>query len=153
MYDLFNMISKVSRTQKNPNDWHTWIHQQPRAVTLRHIKIQPTNLQSECIKDETTTTTWYQNVRRTQKKSESQMGFEPTTLCDLVGCPNHWATGDSMVSKSQFVSLDWNRITRLHSQASSPYIWYHVVVLSLIHSLWKLVGCILICLNVTVRCC
>ena len=44
------------------------------------------------------------------------MGFESTTLRDLVGCSNHWATGDSMVSKGQFVDLDWNRITRLHSQ-------------------------------------
>ena len=44
------------------------------------------------------------------------MGFEPTTLRDLVGCSNHWATGDSMVSKGQFVGLDWNRIARLHSQ-------------------------------------
>ena len=42
-------------------------------------------------------------------KSESQMGFEPTTLRDLVGCSNHWATGDSMVSKGQFVGLDWTR--------------------------------------------
>ena len=31
------------------------------------------------------------------------MGFEPTTLRDLVGCSNHWATGDSMVSKGQFL--------------------------------------------------
>ena len=47
------------------------------------------------------------------------MGFEPTTLCDLVGCStteSYWATGDSMVSKGQFMGLDWNRITRLHSQ-------------------------------------
>ena len=45
------------------------------------------------------------------------MGFEPTTLRDLVRCSNHWATGDSaMVSKGQFMGLDWNRITRLHSQ-------------------------------------
>ena len=29
------------------------------------------------------------------------MGFEPTILRDLVGCSNHWATGDSMVSKSE----------------------------------------------------
>ena len=30
------------------------------------------------------------NLRRTRKKkSESQMGFEPTTLRDLVGCSNH----------------------------------------------------------------
>ena len=28
-----------------------------------------------------------------KKKSEPQMGFEPTTLRDLVGCSNLWATG------------------------------------------------------------
>ena len=28
--------------------------------------------------------------RELRKKSESQMGFEPTTLLDLVGCSNHW---------------------------------------------------------------
>ena len=27
-------------------------------------------------------------------KSEPQMGFKPMTLCDLVGCSYHWATGD-----------------------------------------------------------
>ena len=43
------------------------------------------------------------NAWRTRKKSEPQMGFEPTTLRDLVGCSNHWATGDSMVSKGQFM--------------------------------------------------
>ena len=32
---------------------------------------------------------------------------------------------------------------------SSPTIRYHVVVSSLIYSLWRLVGCILICFNVT----
>ena len=46
------------------------------------------------------------------------MGFEPTTLRDLVGCSNHWATGDSMVSKGQIVGIDWNRIARLHSHVS-----------------------------------
>ena len=29
------------------------------------------------------------NVWRTRKKSEPQMGFEPTTLRDLVGRSNH----------------------------------------------------------------
>ena len=29
------------------------------------------------------------NAWRTRKKSEPQMGFEPTTLRDLVGCSNH----------------------------------------------------------------
>ena len=41
---------------------------------------------------------------------------EPTTLHDVVGCSNHCAAGDSVVSKGQFVGLDWNCITRLHSQ-------------------------------------
>ena len=44
------------------------------------------------------------------------MEFEPTTPRDLAGRSNHWATGDSMVSKGQFVGLDWSRITRLQSQ-------------------------------------
>ena len=34
------------------------------------------------------------------KKSESKMGFEPTTLLDLVGCSNHWATGDCGAQES-----------------------------------------------------
>ena len=38
------------------------------------------------------------------KKSESEMGFEPTTLRDLVGC-----------CKGQFVGFDWNRIARQHN--------------------------------------
>ena len=64
------------------------------------------------------------NIRRnvdSEIKSESQMGFEPTTLRDLVECSNHCATGDSMVSKSQFVGLDWNRIARLHSQVLTTH--------------------------------
>jgi len=40
-----------------------------------------------------------------EKKSEFKRGFEPKTLCDLVGCSNHWATGDSMVSKGEGGSL------------------------------------------------
>ena len=47
------------------------------------------------------------NLRRTRiKKSESQMGFEPTTLRDLVGCSNNWATGDSMVGKGDMWVFD-----------------------------------------------
>ena len=88
-----------------------------------------------------------------EKNPESQMGFETTTVRDLVVCSKHLVTGDSMVSKSQFVGLDWNRITRLRSQvrtgtresrchikayqdaANQSPKWY---------SLWRLVGCILI---------
>ena len=44
------------------------------------------------------------------------MGFEPTTLRDLVGCSTtELSTGDSVVSKGQIVGIDWNRIARLHS--------------------------------------
>ena len=43
------------------------------------------------------------NVER--KNSETQMGFEPTTPRDLVGCSNHWATGDCMVSKGHLWDL------------------------------------------------
>ena len=59
--------------------------------------------------------TWYYvNSRRhvESEKSESQIGFEPTTLLDLL---YHWATGDSVVSKGQIVGIDWNRIAQLHS--------------------------------------
>jgi len=46
--------------------------------------MQPTNLLSEYVK-ETTTSTMILNVWRnedSEKKSKSQMGFEPTTLCE-----------------------------------------------------------------------
>ena len=55
-------------------------------------------------------------METSEKKIWVHMGFEPTTLRDLVGCSNHWATRDSMASKGQLVDLDWNRITWLHSQ-------------------------------------
>ena len=47
------------------------------------------------------------------------MGFEPTILRDLVGCSNHWATGDAMASKGVMWVFDWNRIARSHSQMMS----------------------------------
>ena len=54
------------------------------------------------------------------KTSEAQMGFEPTTLRDLIRCSNYWATGNSMaVSKDQFLGLDWNHIAQLHSQVTT----------------------------------
>ena len=53
--------------------------------------------------------------RELGKTFESQMGFEPTTLRDLVTCSNHWANGDFRVSKGQFLGLGWNHIARLHS--------------------------------------
>ena len=73
-----------------------------------------------------------------------------------------------MVSKGQFVGLDWNRIARLHSQvmtlkshlglgffSESSFLltFDNIFVSSLTYSLWRLVGCILICINVTAGCC
>ena len=66
------------------------------------------------------------------------MRFEPATLCDLVGCSNHWATGDSMASKDEMWVFDWNRITRSYSQMMSWRVWthylHHAATLSLIFS-------------------
>ena len=41
------------------------------------------------------------------------MGFEPTTLCDLV----RYSTTELLetLNKGQIVTIDWNRIARLHS--------------------------------------
>ena len=47
----------------------------------------------------------------TQEKFKPQRGSEHTTLCDLVGCSNHWATGDSMVSKGLMWVFDTSCIT------------------------------------------
>ena len=33
------------------------------------------------------------------------MGFEPTSIRALVGCSNHWAAGDSVMSKGQVVGV------------------------------------------------
>ena len=37
------------------------------------------------------------------EKVRAPYGIQPTTLCDLVGCSNHWATGNSMASKVERV--------------------------------------------------
>ena len=42
----------------------------------------------------------------TRKKSEPKVGFEPRILGDLVGCSNHWATGDSIASKGEMWVFD-----------------------------------------------
>lgn len=44
------------------------------------------------------------------------MGFEPTALCDQAGRSNHWASGDSMVRKSEmWVWLEAHRASRGHT--------------------------------------
>ena len=40
------------------------------------------------------------------EKPDPQMGFEPTTHRDLVGCSNHWATGDLVVSNGEMWIFD-----------------------------------------------
>ena len=53
------------------------------------------------------------------------MGFEPTTLRDLAGCSNHWATAVSMVSKGEMWVFDWKHIVWLDSQMMTRRIWTH----------------------------
>ena len=59
----------------------------------------------------------------TRKKSETQMGFERTTLRDLVECCNHWATGDLMARKVKCGSLTR---TALRGQAGGllHFAWF-----------------------------
>ena len=55
----------------------------------------------------------------TEKNSEFQMGIEPTTFRTLVGCSNHWATENSVGSRS---------VVRWHNYriAQSHYVkWTH----------------------------
>ena len=53
------------------------------------------------------------------EKSEPQMGFEPTTLRDLVRYSNRWATGDSVASKGEMWVFDSSCITQLQSQTAT----------------------------------
>ena len=41
-----------------------------------------------------------------ENKFEPQMGFEPMTFHDLVGCSNHWATALSRTSKGEMSVFD-----------------------------------------------
>ena len=50
------------------------------------------------------------------------MEFEPMTLCELVECSNHQATGDSVVSKSEMWVFDSNCIVQLQSQIKTDSI-------------------------------
>lgn len=53
------------------------------------------------------------------EKSLPQIGFEPTVLCELGGCSNHWTTGDSVVSKGLMRVFDSSYITQLPIQMST----------------------------------
>ena len=105
------LCSRVMRFQSRPTNWPLLTIESPVAQWLEHPTrswrvmgsnpiwgsdffrvLQTFNLSCVCcfifkLQEKL-------NVWRTLKKSEPQMGFEPMTLCDLVGCPNHWATGD-----------------------------------------------------------
>ena len=59
------------------------------------------------------------------EKSEPQMGFEPTTFRDLVGC-----TGDSMVSKGEMWVFDSSSITQLQSQITTDSIVHNCIAQS-----------------------
>ena len=69
----------------------TGTHELSNSITLSHQSIsrcsQPTSKVSILKLKQRTHDKL--NVWRTRKKYELQMGFEPTTLRDLVGCSNH----------------------------------------------------------------
>ena len=70
------------------------------------------------------TTTWYYVNSRKHVDSEKIRVPDGIWTHDLPWSSRmlyHWATGDSVVSKSQIVGIDWNRITRLHSHVLG---WY-----------------------------
>ena len=56
------------------------------------------------------------------------MGFEPTTLRDLVGCSNHWATGDSMVSTGEMWVLT-RTASRSHINFTCMWKWKLIFIL------------------------
>ena len=57
--------------------------------------------------------------KNTEKNSEFQMGIEPTVFRTLVGCYNHWATENSVVSRS---IVGWHN----YRIAQSHYVkWTH----------------------------
>ena len=62
------------------------------------------------------------------EKSEPQMGFEPTTLRDLFGCSNHWATGDSVASEMWV--FDSSCITQLKSEITTDSIAHNCLTQS-----------------------
>ena len=64
------------------------------------------------------------------EKSEPQMGFEPTTLRDLVGCSNHWATGDSVASKGEMWVFDPSCITQPQSEITTDSIAHNCITQS-----------------------
>ena len=74
------------------------------------------------------------------------MGFEPMTLLDLVGCSNSEKKGCGFKSHLEL---------GFFSESTFLLTFYNIIVVvsSLTYSLRRLVGCILICFNVTARCC
>ena len=75
--------------------------------------------------------------KNTEKNSEFQMEFEPTTFHTLVRCSNHWATENSVVSRS--ILLLWADITtasRSHIMSSEHTIL--TVSCNHINSVWTM---------------
>ena len=64
------------------------------------------------------------------EKSEPEMGFKPTTLRDLFGFSNHWATGDSVASKGEMWVFDSSCITQLQSEITTDSIAHNCITQS-----------------------
>ena len=83
---------------------------------LKHIKMQPMQATSKVRKLKMKQPQHDIEFTETSEKNPSpRWDLNPRPSVIWSDALTTWATGDSMVSKGQFVGLDWNRITRLHS--------------------------------------
>ena len=98
------------------------IRQSPLSIS----EMQPTNHPSEQMWDDIYEMKLLMVPTENSEKSKPQMGFEPTTLHDLFGCSNHWATGDSVASMGEMWDFDSSCITQLQSEITTDnhcYAW------------------------------
>ena len=94
----------------------TIINQSAHVLSLNYFLIQ--NIITQVI------------LTENSEKSEPQMGFELTTLRDLVGCSNHSATGDSVTSKGEMWVFDSSCITQLQSEITTDSIAHNCITQS-----------------------
>ena len=58
------------------------------------------------------------------------LGFQPTTLRNLFGCSNHWATGNSVAKKGEMWVFDSICITQLQSEKTTDSLAHNCITQS-----------------------
>ena len=71
---------------------------------------------------------WWNPLRT--RKNPSPKWFEPTTLRDLFGCSNHWASRDSVVSKGEMWVFHSSCMTQLQSEITTESIAHNCITQS-----------------------